>query len=159
MSTPSVTVLFGSAIILVMAGLLGIAFWAGELKERSSLPQAPIPRSSPSPLPVVPSPVPPPASPQLPPTDPPQEQDNCEWMEYRLPGWVIPIEYHLDLDVELKEPFAVHGRIVISLEVVQETRCVLIHGEAMEITSIKLHETDEEGGWTPPKFCANNTWT
>lgn len=75
---------------------------------------------------------------------------------FRLPDHVAPTAYRLDLDVMLKAPFRVVGRLEIDLNVSNGTRCVALNSMATTITSVKVKDPEIPG---PPSglFAAHPT--
>lgn len=118
-----------SGILFIVSVVAALGFFPWGTKNQP--PTGSIP-SSPCPDPTPPTPGP----------KPPKE---CGWHDYRLPNWVHPEEYRLDIDVDLKPPFPVSGRVEIDLTVTSKTQCVLIHAQNMDVVSAVILESGEEG--------------
>lgn len=134
--------LLGILFIVTVVVTLGILSWKKGIQEATGHGPS-FPRPEPAP-PASPQPT---QSPSEPPSPQPQPQPPkvCSWSNYRLPDWVHPKEYRLDIDVDLEPPFPVAGKLEIDLTVNNETQCVLIHAQNMDIINAVILESGKEG--------------
>lgn len=82
----------------------------------------------------------------------PHVEDACEWMDWRLPGWVRPEAYDLTFQVQMAAPWKVDGSVVIDVDVGHQTRCLVLHAEGnMTVRNVRL-----SGGMEDGEYVKNN---
>lgn len=69
----------------------------------------------------------------------------CNWDQYTLPDAVLPRHYDLHLNVPLQESWLVSGNVVIHVDVLSFTRCIVLHAADMNITSAYV-QTEQTAG-------------
>lgn len=69
----------------------------------------------------------------------------CTWNKYMLPDAVVPRHYDLHMNVPLEEPWLASGNVVIHMDVLSFTRCIVLHAVDMNITSAYV-QTDQSAG-------------
>jgi hypothetical protein len=77
-----------------------------------------------------------------PPALAPLPASTCSWSEYRLPKDIIPIQYSLQLDVDLKTS-KVGGLVDILVELAVERDCLILHSDpGMDLGAIYVTTAD-----------------
>ena len=85
-------------------------------------------------------------------TSVPHPENACEWVDWRLPRWVKPTSYDLNFGVDMKDPWDVNGEVVIHVDVVHATRCIVLHAQNMTIADARL----VNGGFEDREYVKNN---
>jgi hypothetical protein len=83
----------------------------------------------------------------------PSQPSLCSWESLYLPDTVVPDVYNLRLRIPLAPPYAVLGHADIALNVSAPTRCVVLHSEGINITSIHLKSGDDTIQGGPARHC------
>ena len=72
----------------------------------------------------------------------PHPDNACEWADWRLPNWIQPDAYDLTFEVLMSDPWKVEGISVIDINVIHQTRCVVLHTKSMRILEARVGGAD-----------------
>ena len=67
--------------------------------------------------------------------------EACQWSAFRLPTDVVPSSYDLNFEVDMNAPFSVKATAVIDVDVLSETRCLVLHADGdVRVTLARVSE-------------------
>lgn len=62
----------------------------------------------------------------------------CNWDEWRLPEGVAPTRYNLTFQVEMQDPWQVHGLADVGIIITHPTRCIVVHVADLAVTDARV---------------------
>lgn len=71
--------------------------------------------------------------------------EECEWSSYHLPTGVKPVQYDLEMTVELEPPYLVAGQMTVYANVTRPSKCIVMHALDMNISHINRLNPDTPG--------------